>query len=176
VSQDAGRPFVVHAGRTMVRALGTAFGVRMYNTLRAAVLVTDGRVMVTTPTRGFFGAAGSTDMESIVSAGERAFDNAGRVSIFTLDSEDMEARHAWRHGMFIFRDQPLSEVVSEFNRYNRRQIRIMDPSIADLRFNGRLGLNGVDRFLAVLADAHGIEAQSNVGGEDIVELRRRGRP
>lgn len=171
----ATRPFIVHAGHTVVRALGTAFDVRMYDESRAAVLVSKGRVAVSSapPSRGLFGVTrASIPNESVVNAGEHAIDNAGHVTIYTLERADILTRQAWRHGSIIFMDRPLHEVVSELNRYNDKQIKIVDASIADVRFSGQLALRGTDRFLVVLAKSHGILAREVAGHDDVIELRR----
>jgi len=175
VQSAATRPFVVHAGHTIVRALGTTFVVRMYDDTRAAVLVTKGRVAVSTaaPPKGLIsvGRTSGTN-DSLVSAGENAIDNAGHVTIYALEDEEMATRQAWRHGSIIFMDRPLREVVSELNRYNEKQIRIIDASIADVRFSGQLALRGTDRFLVVLAKSQGILARELAGRENVIELRR----
>lgn len=171
----ATRPFIVHAGHTTVRALGTAFDVRMYDTSRAAVLVSKGRVAVSTarPKTGLFDvASASTANESVVSAGEHAFDNAGHVTIYSVARGDILTRQAWRHGSIIFMDRPLREVIAELNRYNEKQMKIVDPSIANVRFSGQLTLRGTDRFLVVLAKSHGILAREIAGRDDVIELRR----
>jgi transmembrane sensor len=175
VESAATRPFVVHAGHTVVRALGTAFVVRVFDDFRAAVLVTQGRVGVSTaaPPEGLIGVRRASDThESLVSAGENAIDNAGHMTIYTLEYDEMATRQAWRHGSIIFMDRPLREVVSELNRYNEKQIRIIDASIANVRFSGQLALRGTDRFLVVLAKSHGILAREVAGREDVIELRR----
>jgi transmembrane sensor len=174
VEGAATRPFIVHAGHTTVRALGTAFGVRMYDDARAAVLVTKGRVAVTNapPSSGLFGvASASAASESVVSAGEHAINNAGHVTIYTVQHDEILNRQAWRHGSIVFSDRPLREVVAELNRYNERQLRIMDPTIGDIRFSGQLALRGTNTFLVVLAKSHGILAREIVGQEDVIELR-----
>jgi len=175
VQSAATRPFVVHAGHTIVRALGTTFVVRMYDDTRAAVLVTKGRVAVSSapPSRGLFSVSSETlESESLLSAGEHAINNAGHVTIYSLDHEEMMTRQAWRHGSIIFMDRPLREVVAELNRYNEKKIKIVDPSIADVRFSGQLALRGTDRFLIVLAKSHGILAREVAGRDDVIELRR----
>jgi transmembrane sensor len=108
----------------------------------------------------------------VVSAGEHAIDNAGHVTIYSLEHEEIMTRQAWRHGSILFMDRPLHEVVSELNRYNEKQIRIADASIADVRFSGQLALRGTDRFLVVLAKSHGILAREVAGRADVIELRR----
>ena len=179
VAADVSRPFVVHAGHTVVRVVGTAFGVRMYDATRAAVLVTKGRVAVSTavPDHGLFRPADISDAnESIVSAGERAMYNAGSITIYTLEPQEIAARQAWRHGSILFADRPLSEIVAELNRYNEKQLKIADPSITDIRLSGQLALRGTGTFLVVLAKSHGIVAREIEGRTGVIELRRADEP
>jgi transmembrane sensor len=49
---------------------------------------------------------------------------------------DITAATAWMQRKLIFEGSKLSDVVSEFNRYNRRQIVIEDPKLADFQISG----------------------------------------
>lgn len=49
---------------------------------------------------------------------------------------NIEAAIAWTQHRLIFKHARLSEVVAEFNRYNRRPLVITDPTIADTRVSG----------------------------------------
>src|SRR3546814_16376519 len=53
---------------------------------------------------------------------------------------------AWRDGMLKFDQAPLSEVATEFNRYNRRQIVVTDPDAAAIRIGGTFQASNVDAF------------------------------
>ena len=51
---------------------------------------------------------------------------------------------AWQSGNAVFRGEPLSQVVTEMNRYSERELVLMDERAADLRISGvyRVGDNG----------------------------------
>jgi transmembrane sensor len=49
---------------------------------------------------------------------------------------DITAATAWMQRKLIFEGSKLSDVVSEFNRYNRRQLVIEDPKLADFQISG----------------------------------------
>jgi transmembrane sensor len=49
---------------------------------------------------------------------------------------DVLATTAWMQRKLIFDGSKLSEVVSEFNRYNRRQLVIEDPKLANFQISG----------------------------------------
>jgi transmembrane sensor len=181
VDADAHRAFVVKAGRTLARVLGTAFSVRRHDQDHTTVLVTSGQVAVGHDERGggvwSLAQNGRNEASvltlSIVNAGQLATDNKGRLKIVTLDARQITNQQSWREGRFQFDDQRLGDVISEFNRYNRRQIRIMDPALAELRFSGLLHHDAVDTFLIVLEKSYGIEAAVAPGRGDVIDLRDR---
>jgi transmembrane sensor len=49
---------------------------------------------------------------------------------------DITATTAWMQRKLIFNGSRLSDVVIEFNRYNRRQLVIEDPKLADFQISG----------------------------------------
>jgi transmembrane sensor len=49
---------------------------------------------------------------------------------------DINATTAWMQRKLIFDGSKLSDVVSEFNRYNRRQLVIEDPKLANFQISG----------------------------------------
>ena len=60
---------------------------------------------------------------------------------------------AWTSGRLQFRGETLGEAVTEFNRYNRRQLRIADAALAQLRVGGTFSATDPDSFAAALASA-----------------------
>lgn len=99
--QDPERPFIVKAGNTETRVLGTSFSVRKYpddSVVRVAVV--DGRVAIG---------------EAVVGAGDVARALLGGVT--TVQAEPNIDKHiSWSRGILIFDDRALSEVVKELTR------------------------------------------------------------
>jgi transmembrane sensor len=164
VSKDASRPFVVDTEQASVRALGTIFNVRAGGT-GTAVAVIEGRVEVT----GHLAreTAASADRlpsrRTHLSAGERAsVTPTGRV--LPNAGPSLEQVMAWTERRLVFRDAPLIDVVSEFNRYERRSIRIVDPVAAALHISGSFATNDLDSLLQYLDRYHSIESRTN--GDD----------
>lgn len=54
--------------------------------------------------------------------------------------------------------------MSEFNRYNRRQLKIEDPSIAALQVGGNFLALDVDSFVAAVERSFGITAKATEDG------------
>jgi transmembrane sensor len=128
VAKDPGRPFLVEAGRVRVRAVGTAFSVRLLDN-GADVLVTEGVVAAW--------ADGADGQMVQISAGGRAFiGNNAAIERSASEASGVDRALAWRNGKIALVGQPLSEAVDEFNRYNRRKLVIGDPGLRDERFDG----------------------------------------
>jgi transmembrane sensor len=156
VAHDTQKPFYVVAGGTVVRAVGTAFSVRIHDDNSVEVLVTDGRVAVGAPdnlTRPTLPPSATT-----LSAGERATDNRGHVSTASMRTTDMQRKLAWTTGWLSFQGDSLSEAVNEFNRYNRRHLLIADDAIARKTFGGTFHTNDLDSFVDTLEHSFGVQA------------------
>lgn len=158
VARDVQRPFVVLAANTMVRAVGTEFTVRIRHSDTVDVLVEKGVVSVSRRVREnavreflrgrVIPAGGGTRVpeKSMVT------DDGARLVMVEMSRVNMEAHDAWRNNMLIFNETPLREIVEEFNRYNRRQLKIADARLANVPIGGRYPLRDVEGFLRNLRD------------------------
>ena len=132
VAKDSARPFLVRTRGATVRAVGTIFNVyERENETRVAVLegtvrVTSGKRNGTTAQPGVAIAtadgSGSTGAIMALSAGEAALVSAGQVA--KVEAPDIEAETAWQQRKLVFEDVPLETVATQFNRYNKRQLRV----------------------------------------------------
>ena len=159
VAHDATRPFVVAAANAAVRAVGTAFSVRLRASKQVDVLVSEGTVDI---------ASARVAHTPPVHAGEAAVVLPDRMSVRRIEPQQLERRLAWTTGRLQFRGETLGEAVMEFNRYNRRQLRIADPSIAPLRVGGTFNATDPESFAAALATAFDIHVAST---PDAIVLR-----
>ncbi|HVY81822.1 MAG TPA: FecR domain-containing protein [Steroidobacteraceae bacterium] len=145
VARDARRPFSVATNGSHVSVVGTTFVVRKRNDVSADVLVSEGRVAI------------DSLPQTLVSAGQMALIRNGHVTMQSVD--DISRRTAWTAGMLVFNGETLSEAVAEFNRYNRRQLVIEDPSIAGKTIGGAFKATHPDRFATALEKSFHIEAR-----------------
>lgn len=128
VAKDKGRPFVVAAGRARVRAVGTAFSVRQRDD-GADVLVTEGEVEVW--------AEGAEGHRIRLKAGSRGFiANDAAIKQSRAAPSAIDRALAWRGGKVDFVGERLDSAVAEFNRYNQRQLIIVDPAISGEQLDG----------------------------------------
>ncbi len=126
VAKNTKRPFIVDAGDVQVRAVGTAFSV--YRRPEGVeVLVTEGLVDVRGDT-----IADPRRMKE----GDRVFIPHEAKSFVVEHDAVVDRVLAWREGRIELKDEPLSGAVEQFNRYNRRQIVVLDPRLGDRTLNG----------------------------------------
>ena len=162
VAKNPQRPFLVVAGAVAVRAVGTAFNVRLDGTA-VEVLVTEGRVRVEGPAAGEAPELG---------AGQRVVmsTQAGATPVETLPAEALQAALAWQGPWLRFVDTPLAEVVARFNRHNRLQIELADSSLAGLPVDGNFRAENVEAFVRLLESDPSLVTER--AGPDRIILRR----
>jgi transmembrane sensor len=136
VAHDARHPFAVSAGGRVVTALGTQFTVALTPGAVKAVLA-EGRVSVASPK-----VAGATAI--ILSPGQSFAARDGAPGL--VATVDLDEALAWKQGVVEFHDQPLSEAISQLNRYTRAQIIIKDPKVAAMRITGVFRTGDIPRF------------------------------
>ncbi len=165
VMKDSSRPFIVEAGETRIKALGTAFNVN-FNAESVEVLVTEGSVWL--------------DSQALVDqeAGEESFVlSAGQRSVVSHEVseeetviEDVTAREVeehtyWQSPNIEFIDQPLSHVVEQMNRYNEVQIVIADSEIATRSVTLSVRPKNIGGFLAMVEAAFDVKAETQSSEE-----------
>jgi transmembrane sensor len=170
VAPDPHRPFDVRAGETTVRAVGTAFSVRLHGDNRVDVLVREGRVLIDAPRMEKIEVGELPMPAPTLSAGEVATVHDSAVEIERIAGDALARRLAWTDGWIVFDGDPLAYAVAELNRYNRRQVVIANSEIADLRVGGRFQATDPESFVAALEKWSGVKVSSPSGGEAI-EIR-----
>ncbi len=180
VWKDRNRPFIVDAAGVEVRAVGTAFNVRL-EADKVEVLVTEGRVAVDTAT----GRASPPDEPTphgaapiFITVGERAVvplavavTETIRPVVSEVTLEDIVRELAWQAPRLQFHETPLTEAVTEFNRLNRHQLVVGEPGLTALRIGGTFRPDNVEGFIRLLGETLDIMAEP--AGENRTVLRRR---
>jgi transmembrane sensor len=163
VAKNAERPFEVSVGGNIVRAVGTAFSVRLHDGTsekQVDVVVSEGRVAINPPSPKTY------------PAGTVATVRNGRVETTTIHLADITGKLAWTEGRLVFQGEKLSDVVREINRYNLRQFEVADPDIASLRIGGTFVATDPDGFAIALGKSLGIQsrAKEQPFGPDVIQL------
>lgn len=174
VAKNKSRPFIVEIGAVAVRAVGTAFDVRLRHE-GIDVLVTEGKVRVDDTLHGISLLPGNSSTSTpLLISGERlmipiqakdvAQETACRTpTIATVAPLEIRRMLAWQQSRLDFVAAPLSEIVEEFNRYNRHKIVISDPQLAALRFGGSFRSEDPATFVGLLEKSFSIRAEERDG-------------
>ena len=165
VTHDLRRPFTVSAAGTFVRAdppvgSGTAFVVYLRALKSVEVAVIEGHAILAPSDRIIDVVSGRTFFaQSTLTAGEAAAVRSRGVHLMKVGIEELNRKLSWTAGLLSFQGETLSEVADEFNRYNRKHLVVIDPSIADRRIGGAFQATDPDSFVSALQKRFGIHAE-----------------
>jgi transmembrane sensor len=162
------RPFVVVTKTARLYAASSVINVRL-RPKATAVLVKQGAVSLR-PLPAMESQSAGISRGSDFTAGTQAEVDGPRVQIASVSTDEVNRVLAWRHDAIDLHGQTLGEAVAEFNRYNRRQLEVSDPSIGRLRLGGYFENHDVDGFVRALGSAFKIRAVKRDDG--VVQLMR----
>lgn len=172
VSPDTQRPFVVYAGETRIRAVGTAFSVKMNND-QIQVLVTEGTVAFQSGDETqFISADGNATSETQALGNTATFSERG-IEVEHLPPEQLERQLTWRTGMLEFRGETLEYVAQELQRYTDTRIEIVDDDIRQTQLGGYFKIGDIDGLASTLKLGFNIDAKRT--GDKVIQLSR-GKP
>lgn len=168
VAHDPGRPFIVEAGEGRIIAVGTAFNVRL-GQRRVIVTVTEGAVRI--EAGGGAAGTGAPRLVQLAKAGEQvifgsqaegkgAEETKGEIFLSPPETVDAERFVSWATGTLRFDGEPLREVIAEVNRYSSKDLRLTDPSLAEIPIFGVLNIGDVDGLKSIVADIQRIDAET----------------
>ncbi len=192
VAHDTARPFIVSTHGVAVRAVGTAFNVRLQSSA-VEVLVTEGTVSVSGsgPATG----AGPSRSEArnrngapegagptLLSANERALivftppeiaEHARRAPVVEKIAPDaIREALSWQERKFVFAETPLRDVAAQFNRRNRLQLIVDDPALAVRPIGGTFAADNVEGFVRLLEDSGTITVERRDGTTVVLHAAR----
>lgn len=172
VAHDSSRPFRVHAGRSVVQAIGTKFDIhRVADRVEVAVL--EGRVQIASDAVNQLREAAAGQAASIrtqLGEGEAMSISTGGI-VSAPARVDVKDIGAWRQRRLVFRDRPLGEIVEEFQRYNRTPlIRVEGEELRSRTFNGVFDADDPQTLVAYLATDNTIAFERR--GNELVIRRR----
>ncbi|MBL8271859.1 FecR family protein [Steroidobacter sp.] len=151
VEHDSDRPFIVRAGNTRVRAVGTSFNVyRRGDALQVAVVEGRVQVSVASAAKGVSATTAPNLTPTLLSAGEEANISQGEVA--KLQEATISDAVAWRERRLVFRNTSLADVAAEFNRYNRIQMRVEGTDLKSKPLTGIFSADHPQSLILYLAE------------------------
>jgi transmembrane sensor len=177
VAHDTARPFIVTAAGISVRAVGTAFSVRVGDA-GVEVLVTEGKVEVTRDAASAPAGAGAAVSGVVVPpqlvAGQRALiareASVANAPIERVPAEILSAAVRWHSQVMTFSDLPLREAVVLFNRRNETQLVLADDKLGSQKIGGTFAADQVEAFVRLLEKDGDVVAERRGARE--IALRR----
>ncbi len=180
VAKNPDRPFIVEAGGVSVRAVGTAFNVRLGDKA-VEVLVTEGKVRVDDSLSGRSLLARNPDLhgESLSALGYPVLASGQKVTVTlpapvaqiesrlhetsatAVSSGEIQRELAWQERRLDFELATLGDIVAEFNRYSRHKLVIADPALAQKRFGGSFKPDDQAGFVRMLQENFGVLAEES---------------
>lgn len=157
VAHDAARPFIVDAGQTDVRAIGTRFDVRRDDG-RVRVTLVEGVVEVRAaePSRD-----AAQDRRWTLKPGEQLTTGHAPTVQRVVD---VAAATSWTTGRITFHAVPLTAAIAEINRYSAQKIELDAADVGAIPVTGVFDSGDTDAFVAAVSDLHGLLATRQADG------------
>lgn len=166
VAPDTARPFIVSARGVAVRAVGTAFNVRLASAA-VEVLVTEGKVAVSEvgssrserdnrngpPAHSGPTLLGANERTSIAFAPPKSavpIPSVPAPVVEKITSDALREALSWQERKLVFSETPLRDVVAQFNRRNRLQLVLGDTAVAERPVGGTFAADNVEGFVRLL--------------------------
>lgn len=163
VASNKRRPFLVETDSGVVRAVGTAFSVRV-NAATLDVVVTEGRVSVAPieiPTIELPEAVTVAARRAAVEVSARQMlsltPQTARVGVEEVSKREMEKELDWRDGELAFEGETLEAIVAKVSRYTDVSIEIEGDELRAQRIVAYYEIGDIDPLLDALHVITGAE-------------------
>jgi transmembrane sensor len=158
VAKNKRRPFVVVAGDTQVRAVGTSFTVKFLPDRPLLVLVQEGTVELKRPD-----IPQAPPVRVSVNSKAVAPDDAP-IKSEQVEPVEISRALAWRVGRISFDNETLKAAAAEFARYSSIEIEV-DPVVADETITGLFVSNDPVGFARAAATS--LNLRADVGSDEV---------
>ena len=149
-----GRTLIVEAADSEMTATAARFDVRYLQH-------DDGASVCATCLRGELRVARGGDRATVMAGQQLRYDAQGEMQVRSVDIDVMSA---WHDGVLIFRATPLSEVVTEVNRYRAGRIIVTSAALGRAPVSGRFRISRLDDILTQIEQAFGARMRALPGG------------
>ncbi len=146
VKPNAKKPFVIHAGGTQVKVLGTSFNVRAYPGAETVeVVVKTGKVEVTGKNSKI---ADTANAIFLVKGDKGTFYNETKSLVKSVNTNINFL--AWKTNDIVFNETPLNEVVKCLEKVYHIEIRLNDAEIEKLPLTAHFNKKPIGFILNVI--------------------------
>ena len=151
VAKDRSKPFIVHAGRMEVEALGTAFELFSYDTERwEEATLLNGRIRVSLPSK-------DQGTEEVILSPDERFTFDKRNGSVVVKKVDADSYTAWRRdGRISFVNEPLSVIIPRLERWYGHKIACPSDLANRLRFTFKVNDESLESILFLMRQTSGV--------------------
>jgi ferric-dicitrate binding protein FerR (iron transport regulator) len=151
VSKNERKPFIVKTEFFDIKVLGTIFNISAYEDEKTATTVlVEGSVLINQKNKLF----GFT--EKRLKPGEGCFYSSS-THTSEIRNVDLIEFLSWKDGIYLFKDQPLINIVGRINRYYKKETIVEGERLANTLISGKLVLSDnieiVINYLAKTSEA-----------------------
>jgi transmembrane sensor len=166
VAKNPNRPFEVYADDTVVRAVGTAFGVDCQNGGGVVVTVAEGKVAVIRTMPNSLQPSQPDRLPLALVANQQVtISKSGPAE--PVHKVDSGRALAWAEGRLVFENDSVSSVVAQFNRYNHVQIHVTDAALSARPISGVFDATDPESFIAFFQSVAAVRIDRGEGHIDI---------
>ncbi len=172
VTKDPARPFYVTAGPVTVRAVGTAFNVRL-EAAAIEVLVTEGKVQMEASAAAPVAPAVVAAPPPALVAGQRVLIDrvagmTAAVAVGEVAQSEIDEALGWQGTRLVFSATTLDEVVAAFNRYNRHRLALGDPKLSSRTLTGTFRADNLEGFLRLVRQMVDVKVELRTPTETVL--------
>lgn len=153
VHSNPQQPFVIGAGETVIRVVGTAFNVKATDTI-VQVAVTEGKVKFEAP---------KAKREVLLEAGSTGRFEA-KAQVMTQDTLGPDNALFWMTGRLVYRNRPLDEVIAEIGQRWNVLVSFSTPSIGNCRLSAAFEQPSIESILNMIAETFTLDLTHNENG------------
>jgi len=152
IASDKTRPFVIEAGETRIKVLGTSFNVRASEqTGRVEVTVNSGSVLF------YYVDESETALDQVtLTAGDRGIYDRRTGKITKSVNTDLNFL-GWKTGMLVFDEAPLADVLETLSSRYEVSFNVTDKQIENLRLTATFDNESLDSILQVIQLVHSVK-------------------
>jgi ferric-dicitrate binding protein FerR (iron transport regulator) len=150
VFKNPSRPFVIEAGNSITRVLGTAFNLRARKFESTVVVtVTEGKVAFT--------GKEATERISLTPGDRGILKRSNQLQ--KVENEDPNFL-AWKTGKLVFRNTPLKQVTSTLTDFYGRTIKVENAGKADIPFTSTFDHQSLQDVITILEMSLSVKADT----------------
>jgi ferric-dicitrate binding protein FerR (iron transport regulator) len=153
VAHDRTKPFIISNGKVRIEVLGTSFYVNTINPGdNIEVILSSGKVAIYYNDR--------PSEQALLAPGDKA-EVMKDQEMISKSSNDNENFLSWKTKIFVFNDDPLSDIVRDLNKVYHANLKITNHSAASCRITATFNNQSLESILNVLKSTVNITIRNN---------------